>query len=283
MGYEGVFKKRSGKKEDGCAIFYKHDRFSRLAYSDIAYNELFHTADKLDGDEFNRDNVGQILALKEEASQRGFIVTNTHLYWNYRYNYPRLLQALMLLTKIVDFNTSFKFPVILCGDWNITPDSAVYRVLTGGTLADVDISQFDFPANMSANVNPAEDVPVENPVYHTDFNQRRQEYIRNELFEKILKLPYLESTHKDYCMLAKCAPPCPGSNEAPYTNITEGWEGTLDFIFTLKTRGSEEAFTLLPTKIMELPPHDLLVCHKGLPDDRFSSDHVCLMCQFSLS
>jgi mRNA deadenylase 3'-5' endonuclease subunit Ccr4 len=121
-------------------IIYLFGRFSQIMYKAIEYNDLAKNLEGPDKEELYRENVGQILALSfkdkdggddshEDKSAnttgepKGLVITNTHLFWNYRYSFPRLKQAIMLLEHTNEMNKNLQFPVVLCGDWNMTPDS----------------------------------------------------------------------------------------------------------------------------------------------------------------
>eukprot|EP01104_Vermistella_antarctica_P010862 TRINITY_DN2943_c0_g1_i2.p1 TRINITY_DN2943_c0_g1~~TRINITY_DN2943_c0_g1_i2.p1 ORF type:complete len:455 (+),score=95.14 TRINITY_DN2943_c0_g1_i2:171-1535(+) len=61
LGYTGLFQKRSRCKKDGCAVFWKRDRFALVEKHSIDYNTL---ADQHCDEEYRTDNVGMVLVLE---------------------------------------------------------------------------------------------------------------------------------------------------------------------------------------------------------------------------
>lgn len=136
LGYQCEYKKRTGRKPDGCAIVFKTSRLSLVSSNPV---EFFRPGDSL----LDRDNVGLVLLLrpKDTISQSdpsaSICVANTHLLYNPRRGDIKLAQLAILLaeinrlTRLPDGSTS---PVLLCGDLNSTPCSPLYHFLTTGCL-----------------------------------------------------------------------------------------------------------------------------------------------------
>ncbi|KAG0456737.1 hypothetical protein HPP92_024525 [Vanilla planifolia] len=95
-GYAGSYKRRTGDAKDGCAIFWKKERFSLLEASAIEF-----TCHGL------RDNVAQLFVFEE---------------------------AYALSEKWG------RIPVVLAGDFNSTPQSAIYEFLS---TSELNITQHD--------------------------------------------------------------------------------------------------------------------------------------------
>jgi mRNA deadenylase 3'-5' endonuclease subunit Ccr4 len=64
-------------------------------------------------------------------------------------------------------------------------------------------------------------------------NEKRKEYIKNNIFQKFSRLPSVESVYRSYTHLVDSSPPAPWTGEPPYTNITSEWKGTLDYVSLL--------------------------------------------------
>lgn len=135
-GYQCEYKKRTGRKPDGCAIIFKSSRLSLLSSNPV---EFLRPGDAL----LDRDNVGLVVLLQPndavvQSDPSAFIcVANTHLLYNPRRGDVKLAQLAILLAEInrlsrlPDGSTS---PVVLCGDFNSTPWSPLYSFLTTGCL-----------------------------------------------------------------------------------------------------------------------------------------------------
>eukprot|EP00795_Rhopilema_esculentum_P002826 gene2826-1056_t len=143
-GYLGIYKQKTGRKTDGCAIFYRESRFILKCCRSIEYHVPHHSL-------MNRDNIGMIIGLqpKEEGvllRKPPIFVANTHILFNKKRGDIKLLQLAMLFAEIGEIartpayqpnerpTTNQYNPVIICGDFNSTPLSSVYDFVTKGRL-----------------------------------------------------------------------------------------------------------------------------------------------------
>uniref|UniRef100_A0A6G1SJV1 Protein angel 2 n=1 Tax=Aceria tosichella TaxID=561515 RepID=A0A6G1SJV1_9ACAR len=155
-GYECLYKKKTGYKLDGCAIFYKSKLFHLSNSKGVEFNRT-DVAYLL-----NRDNVGLIAVLKPRIPTRSesshLVIANTHLIFNPRRCDVRLAQLKYFLSELEAISRNFcdsnktttnsatnnstsidnmgqpsYHPTILCGDLNSTPDSEVIRCILKNT------------------------------------------------------------------------------------------------------------------------------------------------------
>uniref|UniRef100_UPI003AAD754F protein angel homolog 2 n=1 Tax=Centroberyx gerrardi TaxID=166262 RepID=UPI003AAD754F len=136
LGYQCEYKKRTGRKPDGCAVIFKTSRLSLVSSNPV---EFFRPGDTL----LDRDNVGLVLLLRpndgigQSDPSACICVANTHLLYNPRRGDIKLAQLAILLAEIrrlsrlPDGSTN---PVVVCGDFNSTPWSPLYSFLTTGCL-----------------------------------------------------------------------------------------------------------------------------------------------------
>ncbi|CAL8316528.1 unnamed protein product [Merluccius merluccius] len=136
LGYTCVYKKRTGKKPEGCAVVFKSSRLSLVSAHPLEY---LRPGDAL----LDRDNVGLVLLLRPtdaagQSDPSDFIcVANTHLLYNPRRGDIKLAQLAILLAEISRRSRlpdGSANPVVVCGDFNSTPRSPLYRFLTQGCL-----------------------------------------------------------------------------------------------------------------------------------------------------
>ncbi|KAM9840015.1 protein angel homolog 2 isoform 2-T2 [Aulostomus maculatus] len=134
LGYQCEYKKRTGRKPDGCAVVFKTSRLHLLSANPV---EFFQQGDAL----LDRDNVGLVVLLQPndtQADPASFIcVANTHLLYNPRRGDIKLAQLAILLAEITRLSRlpdGSSSPVLLCGDLNSTPWSPLYNLLTKGYL-----------------------------------------------------------------------------------------------------------------------------------------------------
>ncbi|KAK9875648.1 hypothetical protein WA026_009446 [Henosepilachna vigintioctopunctata] len=136
LGYKSIYKKRTGIRTDGCAIYYKKRKLQLVEYQKVEYFQE-------DVSVLNRDNVGIVARfVPKEINSQQFVVATTHLLYNPRRQDVRLAQVQNLIAEIdkvaflginQDGSASY-LPIIITGDFNASPDSAVYEFITRGLL-----------------------------------------------------------------------------------------------------------------------------------------------------
>jgi CCR4-NOT transcription complex subunit 6 len=158
-GFEGVFKQKTRQamgmtgKVDGCALFWRRTKFHLIESYSIEFNELAQRqVTQVMGlnprgeegssilNKLSKDNVAQlvVLELAQQSMSRSsrepnqVCIANTHLYSNKDYPDVKLWQALHLLQELETFIMSrgTNLPLMICGDFNSTPDTAVYDLLS---------------------------------------------------------------------------------------------------------------------------------------------------------
>ncbi|KAI1310276.1 hypothetical protein EDD11_003776 [Mortierella claussenii] len=68
--------------------------------------------------------------------------------------------------------------------------------------------------------------------------------------------------------------------EPIFTNFATWFKDTLDYVYLLDEPLNEEGARLVPLKLLEIPDKSFL--GHGLPNENFSSDHLCLMVEFAI-
>ncbi|XP_033127773.1 uncharacterized protein LOC117125384 [Anneissia japonica] len=133
LGFSGVFKKRTGEKRDGCAIFYRDQCFQLEKHCSVEY---YQPGVYL----LDRDNIGLIVILKSKLVPSKLCVATTHLLFNPKRGDVKLAQLSKLFAEIdkVSYETSENgeghCPIILCGDFNSEPNSPLYRFIVNAFL-----------------------------------------------------------------------------------------------------------------------------------------------------
>lgn len=126
---------------DGVGIFINRDRFDVLAHRELVFRDyiMLHKQRFEFTQDFTkrvvlRNTVGLLLKLYDKLTGKVLYVTNTHLYWLPLYNDVKLLQTKLLLNELRRFialDHPGKANIIMCGDFNSTPDLLVYHYLEG--------------------------------------------------------------------------------------------------------------------------------------------------------
>jgi len=258
-GYEGIFqqKKRDpifhrGKyTAEGCATFYKTTRFKRVDKHLIDYDKL-STAEVRNCITDNasaekglqrllKGNIALGVVLEDlhiktthnsQATGPGgghvIYVVNTHILCDPGSADVKLLQAHLLLQTLKTFSN---MPLLICGDFNSTPDSAVYEYLRRGSVRQD----------------------------HEDLR-----------IDPCGLLKGLSMRHS--LAMATAYETCNG-REAQYTNYTEDFKGTLDYIWF-----SPEVLAVLA--ISQVDDESQLSQETALPSSTRPSDHVSLVATF---
>ncbi|KAF9560618.1 Protein angel 2 [Mortierella alpina] len=126
-GYHGSFKKRTGSKVDGCALFYLKSRIRAQCIDFVEYQANAFAC--------TSENVGIVAILdvigKGSTPTKSICVATTHILFNHRRGMIKLAQLKMLLDRaeILMKQQSCAIPIVLCGDLNIVPDSLLMRFL----------------------------------------------------------------------------------------------------------------------------------------------------------
>ncbi|XP_050441729.1 protein angel-like isoform X2 [Adelges cooleyi] len=139
IGYNGVYKKRTHGHQDGCAIYYKNDKFVLKEKVTVEYNQPGISV-------LDRDNVGIVLRLSPRQNEHeNVIVSTTHILYNKKRHDVKLAQVHLLLAEIErvaykghdkddDRVIPLYHPIVLTGDFNLEPNTAVYDFLINGAL-----------------------------------------------------------------------------------------------------------------------------------------------------
>ncbi|ODV80946.1 uncharacterized protein CANTADRAFT_20499 [Suhomyces tanzawaensis NRRL Y-17324] len=255
QGYKGVFfsKTRSktmseidSKKVDGCATFYRTNKFTLIQKQNFEYNSVCMGSDKYKKtkDLFNRfmnkDNIALITFLQHTSTGEKIAVANTHLHWDPAYNDVKALQVGILLEEMQGILKKYHHTnsieevknasLIVCGDFNSQIGSAVHQLFSTGAVSK-----------------------------HEDLEGRDYGKFTDEGFRHPFKM---KSAYDSI-------------GELPFTNFTPGFTDAIDYIWyttpTLQVKG-------LLGKVDEEYTSHLI----GIPSAHFPSDHIPLVTKFQI-
>ncbi|CAK9001954.1 unnamed protein product [Durusdinium trenchii] len=258
-GYEGVFqqKKRDpifhrGKyTAEGCATFYKTTRFRRVDKQVIDYDRETSTEIRNTGDDqrclqrLSKGNIALAVMLEDlqikatnscQAGPNGghcLVVVNTHILCDPSSSDVKLWQSYLLVNSLKHLGWNH-WPLLLAGDFNSTPDSAVYEYLKKGMINGAHEDLRHDPSGLLSRFR-----------MHMHHN---------------LKLSTAYAT-------------CTG-HEAKFTNYTEDFKGTLDYIWF-----SPEVLQVVA--ITQVDEESELRKEHALPSSNRPSDHVSLVASFT--
>uniref|UniRef100_A0A3Q3B7M1 2',5'-phosphodiesterase 12 n=1 Tax=Kryptolebias marmoratus TaxID=37003 RepID=A0A3Q3B7M1_KRYMA len=145
FGLDGVFKIKE-KQHEGLATFYRRSKFRLLSSHDIMLSEALTSdpmhselLEKLSANSTLKDRMLQrstslqVTVLEDVIKpDRKLCVANTHLYWHPKGGNIRLVQmgvALRHLSHVIS-EVAPGAPLVFCGDFNSTPNSGVFQLLS---------------------------------------------------------------------------------------------------------------------------------------------------------
>lgn len=267
--YDGLFYPKSRartmrdeekRRVDGCAIFYKTDKYQLIEKQLVEFNQIaLQRPDlKKSEDMYNRvmtkDNIAVIALLESKLSGSRVVVANVHTHWDPQFRDVKLVQVAMLMDQVEKAGNRFaklppkltvgdgyppapkythgnQIPTIVCGDFNSVPETGVYHLLANGAV----------------------------PGDHEDF----MDHVYGNYTAQGLQHSYkLESSYAPV-------------GELSFTNYTPGYEGGIDYIFYTKN-------TLNVTGVLGEIDKQYLSKVVGFPNAHFPSDHICIMSEFKV-
>jgi CCR4-NOT transcription complex subunit 6 len=230
---------------EGCCVLYKMSRFQKLEHFVLEFDK--QAAERVAGtggsggdaevnarlNRLSRGNVALLVLLEDlRHGRRPLGIVTTHVTADVDAGDVKLWQAQCLLENIQQWASPLRhggpLPLVLCGDFNSTPDSPVYELLTTGQLVQGHVED---PLNLLAG-GIGHNVP-------------------------------LRSSHVSVV-----------GNEAPVTNYTLRFSGTLDYIMFSSN-------TLRAMAVSNALAYEELNRDVALPSPTQPSDHLLSVAVFT--
>ncbi|CAI9106037.1 OLC1v1005092C1 [Oldenlandia corymbosa var. corymbosa] len=149
FGYLSIYKgKRKGISKgkelvtDGCATFFRHDKFKLVKKYEIEYEKVaVPMISRLKSEQRNlgivrllKDNIATVVILEEiDNCHSRICVANTHLLSGKGVSDVRLFQVINLVRGLQKID-SLGIPVLVCGDMNSAPGSDTHAYLVEGKV-----------------------------------------------------------------------------------------------------------------------------------------------------
>ncbi|MEP7123447.1 MAG: endonuclease/exonuclease/phosphatase family protein [Byssovorax sp.] len=140
LGFSGRFLQKR-RKPDGCATFVRRAALAIESFQEMAYP---------DGAPDRADSGHVALLSVLHASGQRIGVANTHLKWDDPGTPDGERWALRQAPTLLAAVQATEIPWILCGDFNVTPDSPVHRLITAAGYVDAYAS---LPGARTSNAN----------------------------------------------------------------------------------------------------------------------------------
>ncbi|KAG0668048.1 Glucose-repressible alcohol dehydrogenase transcriptional effector [Maudiozyma exigua] len=140
---------KDSKKVDGCCIFFKKNKFKLISKDALDFSGAWMRHKKFQRTEdylnraMNKDNVALYLKLQHVQTGEVVWVVTTHLHWDPKFDDVKTFQVGVLLDHMESLlkednpkRDTKKSPLLICGDFNSYPDSAVYELFSTGSVKD---------------------------------------------------------------------------------------------------------------------------------------------------
>ncbi|XP_048227420.1 carbon catabolite repressor protein 4 homolog 3 isoform X2 [Ricinus communis] len=271
-GYAGSYKRRTGDNVDGCAMFWKADKLRLLGGESIEFKALGL-----------RDNVAQLSVFEIcKAESRRLLVGNIHVLYNPSRGEVKLGQIRFLLSRAQILAEKWgDIPVILAGDFNSTPKSAIYKFFASSELNFMLHDRRELSGQR--NCHPPQVFGVEkemrNPLSLIDG------YLKSRWTEEEVKTATGNSdcqllTHplklKSSYSTVKASTRTRDSNGEPLaTSYHSKFLGTVDYLWY--------SDGVVPVRVLDTLPFDILRRTGGLPFKKLGSDHLALVSEFAFT
>jgi len=323
-GYTNVYLARGGSKQDGCSISFKTDLFSVVDRMEVRFDDMADFPFE-DGQRIRKHCVALGLVLRptgggaSESGESDIFVVTTHLFWNPKFEDVKLRQAIYLTYHIYQFWNKPQ-RVILCGDMNSTPDSAIATFLRTGRIdlrtwslnsisgrgykgACTGYSVFGIGSNGNASGDSLKASAADEPASVEPIDQSSP--LDHDQIFQLLKCPAmshrlkLESVYENRLPDPTSAASSSSSASSSSTTKQQG-KGRRGSIGSGTRSGIHEPITshfqqfsgtldyifsspgVTPTAILNLPTDQEINDIGFLPTADFASDHLVLMAQFQL-
>lgn len=281
-GFKGVYLARTGEASDGCAIFWKNELFTLLHEEKIEFLRFGL-----------RDNVAQLCVLKRKQNQsdtcldteksqllpsQTLLVGNIHVLFNQKRGDMKLGQVRIFVEKAHELSQEWgNIPVVLGGDFNSTPQSAIYEFLASSEL---DLQLHD-RRNVSGTMGHG-GFQCRNTQAATFWGSvsRRHPYLWDgeELrfatgSDKLTYLKHPLNLSSAYLGVRGSYTTRDCCGEPLATSYHSMFMGTVDYIW--------HSPGLVPVRVLDTLPSDILRKTGGLPSKEFGSDHLALVCELA--
>ncbi|CAJ1951895.1 unnamed protein product [Sphenostylis stenocarpa] len=287
-GFKGIYKARTGEAQDGCAVFWKDKLFNLLHQEDIEFQrfgmrnnvaQLCVLEANCDKKEYDASN---LTTMESSAGKKKFVLGNIHVLFNPNRGDIKLGQVRLLLDKAYKLSQEWgNIPVIIAGDLNSVPQSAIYKFLSSSKL---DIQLHD-RRNMSGQLEIqtnrvfsqiGDDASI-------SMSLSRQLLYRWSVEELRLATGAKGITHLQHQLKLRSAySGVPGNHrtrddigEPLATSYHSKFMGTVDYIWH-----SED---FIPLRVLETLPIDILKKSGGLPSEKWGSDHLAVVCELAFA
>ena len=291
IGYEGCYKRRTGEKPDGCAIFWNRRLFERHLVHPVEF--------KRDGiATLDRDNVGLISILTTPTThhRHALCIVNTHLLYNEKRGEIKLAQLALLLAETDRACSHFRRThpdrhlfTILCGDLNLMPFSGIYNFIHRQRIDyhGANRTMLSGQSRRASSGEPKSSYILSSPLLPKLLTSDCKFIEKEEEEEEKGPRPLVHS----FPFVSVYGHVSERGNPEVTTYLLKGTQETVDYIFYTphsfspplpRRPGNEGECYLRANAKRALIDRDALRYHGYLPNVYMPSDHQLLQAQFSI-
>ncbi|RZB92667.1 Carbon catabolite repressor protein 4-like 5 isoform C [Glycine soja] len=287
-GFKGVYKARTGEAQDGCAVFWKDKLFKLLHQEDIEFQRfgMRNNVAQLCVFEANHDkkesDACNLTTMTPSTGKRRFVVGNIHVLFNPNRGDIKLGQVRLLLDKAYKLSQEWgNIPVIIAGDLNSVPQSAIYKFLSSSKL-DIQLhdrrnmsGQLEIQTNRVFRSQIGDDASISMSVSRQLYRWSVEELRLASGAEGVTRLQHQLKLCSAYSGVPGNHRTRDDIGEPLATSYHSKFMGTVDYIWH-----SED---LIPVRVLETLPIDTLRRSRGLPSEKWGSDHLAVVCEFAFA
>lgn len=263
------WQRRTGDNVDGCAIFWKADRFRVLERENIEFSQFGM-----------RDNVAQLSVLElRKSMSRKILVGNIHVLYNPNRGDVKLGQIRSLCTKAHLLSTKWgDIPIVLGGDYNSLPQSPLYNFLASSELNIMKQDKRELSGQRNRLPNQVLEAggKPSNPI--TSINICSSSSWSNEEIrlatgqENSYWAVHPLKLHSSYASVKGSTNTRDSIGEPLATSYHSKFLGTVDYLWY--------SDGIAPARVLDTLPIDVLCRTRGLPCQELGSDHLALVSEF---
>ncbi|XP_023642702.1 carbon catabolite repressor protein 4 homolog 3 isoform X1 [Capsella rubella] len=274
-GYAGSYKRRTGDNIDGCAVFWKADRFRVLERENIEFSQFGMG-----------DNVAQLAVLElRKSNSRKILLGNIHVRYNPNKGDVKLGQIRSLCSKAHLLSKKWgDIPIVLGGDFNSTPQSPLYNFLASSELNIMEHDKRQLSGQK--NCRPTQVLETGSKTSNSiTFISRLRSFFEdlNSSWtnEEIRVATGQENSYwavhplklsSSYASVKGSANTRDSVGEPLATSYHSKFLGTVDYLWY--------SDGLVPARVLDTLPIDVLCKTRGLPCQELGSDHLALVSEF---
>ncbi|KAG2385208.1 Carbon catabolite repressor protein [Vigna angularis] len=288
-GFKGTYKARTGEAKDGCAVFWKDELFNLLHQEDIEFQRfgMRNNVAQLCILEGNHDkkesNACNLTTMEPSTGKRRFVVGNIHVLFNPNRGDIKLGQVRLLLDKAYKLSQEWgNIPVIIAGDLNSVPQSAIYKFLSSSKL-DIQLhdrrnmsGQLEIQSNRLFRSQIRDDASISMTLSRQLLYRWSVEELRIATGAKgITQLQHQLKLRSAYSGVPGDHRTRDDIGEPLATSYHSKFMGTVDYIW--------HSDDLVPLRVLETLPIDILRRSGGLPSEKWGSDHLAVVCELAFS